>query len=126
MISEKQKTVLIDAINTASTNWQTAFNSGDAVSCAAQYKNNAVMHARPFATFTGTNEIQTFWQNLINDGFSDVEYIEPNIEALDETSVVLTSAWKMNKAHGVIYRELWVLQNDGSTMLRIDDFEAQG
>ena len=30
----------------------------------------------------------------------------------------------MNKAHGVIHRELWVLQEDGSAKLREDNFEA--
>jgi len=32
----------------------------------------------------------------------------------------------MNKADGVIHKELWVLQADGTTKLREDDFEARG
>ncbi|ESA32587.1 hypothetical protein N836_25055 [Leptolyngbya sp. Heron Island J] len=32
----------------------------------------------------------------------------------------------MNKAHGVIHKELWVLQVDGTAKLREDIFEAQG
>ncbi len=117
---------LLDAVHSASQNWKNAFNSGDAAGCAAQYEADAVMHAHPFGTFTGTEQIQAFWQNLINDGFSDVEYIEPSFEVVDSQSVLLKSGWKMNKAQGVIHKELWVLQADGSAKLREDDFEAQG
>lgn len=118
--------VVLDAVKTASEKWKNAFNSGDAAGCAAQYEADAVMHARPFGTFTGTEAIQAFWQQLIDDGFSDVDYIEPKIEVVDEASAVLTSGWKMNKAGGVIHKELWVLQPDGAAKLREDDFEAKG
>ena len=84
------------------------------------------MHARPFGSFTGTAEIQGFWQKLIEDGFSDVEYIDPRIEVVDQASAILVSGWKMNKASGVIHKELWVLQEDGTAKLREDDFEAKG
>ncbi len=122
----KTNHVLLSAVQEASENWKNAFNSGNAAGCAAQYEANAVMHARPFGTFTGTEEIQGFWSKLVADGFSDVEYIEPKLEMVDETSMLLTSGWKMNNAHGVIHRELWVLQDDGTAKLREDDFEAQG
>ena len=120
-----QQTSVLDAVKKASGQWQSAFNSGDAAGCAAQYENTAVMHARPFGTFTGTSEIQKFWQKLIDDGYADVEYVEPKIEVIDETRAVLTSGWKMNKAKGVIHKELWVLQKDGTAKLREDDFEAR-
>ena len=84
------------------------------------------MHARPFGTFTGTEQIQAFWQNLIDQGFANVEYIDPKLEAVDANSALLTSGWKMNNASGVIHKELWVLQEDGSAKLREDDFEAMG
>jgi len=116
---------LLKAVNEASTRWKFAFNSGDATGCAAQYEESAIMYARPFGTFMGSNEIQKFWQKLIDDGFSGVEYIEPKIEIIDDTSAILTSKWKMNKATGVIHKELWVLQADGTAKLREDDFEAQ-
>lgn len=115
---------VIAAVEAASERWKAAFNSGDAVGCAAQYEHDAVMHARPFGTFNGTEQIQSFWQQLINDGYGDVDYIEPDIEVVDEHSAVLVSGWKMNKAGGVIHRELWVLQSDGTAKLREDDFEA--
>lgn len=117
---------LLEAVYEASAAWVKAFNVGDAKGCAEQYEKDAVMHARPFGTFTGTSEITAFWQNLIDSGFSEVEYLDPKIEVIDENSAILTSGWKMNKASGVVHKELWVLQADGSAKLRYDDFEAQG
>ena len=125
MTTLKQRETVIDAVNLASSAWKSAFNSGDASGCAKQYEANAVMHARPFGTFTGSTEIQSFWQKLIDDGFSNVEYVNPKIEVIDETSAILTSDWKMNKASGVIHKELWVLQGDGTAKLHEDDFEAR-
>ncbi len=126
MITEDAKKVVLDALKKASEEWKAAFNSGDAAGCASQYESDAVMAAKPFGTFKGTEEIKAFWQKLIDDGFTDVEYINPQIEVIDETSAVLSSGWKMNKAEGIITKELWVLQSDGSAKLRIDEFEAQG
>ncbi len=126
MTITEQKVAVLDAVNKASAQWKSAFNSGDAESCAALYEKNAIMHARPFGTFSGTAEIQGFWKKLIDDGYSDVEYIDPKIEVIDERSAILTSDWKMNKAGGVIHKELWVLQTDGTAKLREDDFEAKG
>ena len=126
MSSEEQKAAVLEATKRASEQWKSAFNSGDAAGCAAQYEENAVMRAKPFGTFTGTTEIQAFWQKILDDGFSDVEYLEPSIKVVDETSAVLTASWKMNKAKGVIHQELWVLQEDGTAKLREDDFEAIG
>ena len=123
-IDDSRNTIL-SAVNKASNQWRSAFNSGDAKKCAEQYEENAVMHARPFGTFTGTKEIQGFWQQLIDDGFTDVEYIDPKIEIIDETCALLTSGWKMNKASGVIHKELWALQKNGAAKLREDDFEAK-
>ena len=126
MSGNDRQTAILDAAQSASQQWQAAFNSGDAAGCAAQYEDRAVMTARPFGTFTGTAEIQAFWQKLIDDGFSGVEYLEPRITVIDETSAILTSNWKMNKASGIIHKELWVLQDDGTAKLREDDFEAMG
>ena len=115
-----------EAVEAASERWKSAFNGGDAAGCAAQYEADAVMHARPFGTFRGTAEIQGFWQKLIGDGFSEVEYLDPKLEVIDGTSALLTSGWRMNKASGVIHRELWVVGEDGLARLREDDFEATG
>lgn len=84
------------------------------------------MHARPFDTYKGTDEIEAFWQKLITGGFAEVEYMEPELEVVDQQSAILKSKWKMNKAQGVIHKELWALQPDGTAKLREDDFEALG
>lgn len=126
MISEEQRKLVLSALSDASERWKMAFNKGDAEGCASQYESDAVMVAKPFGTFTGTKEITAFWQTLIDDGFSDVDYINPEIQVVDESSAVLSSGWKMNKAEGVITKELWVLQKDGTAKLRIDEFEAKG
>ena len=124
MLTNEQKNTVLEAVKTGSGLWKSAFNSGDAAGCTKQYEQDAVMHARPFGTFRGIEEIQGFWQKLIDDGFTDVNYIESTIEVIDATSAVLTSGWIMNKAKGVIHKELWVLQSDGTAKLREDDFEA--
>ncbi|WP_019506656.1 hypothetical protein [Pleurocapsa sp. PCC 7319] len=124
-MKEEQKEALLDAVNKASTQWKSAFNSGNAVGCAAQYEATAIMEAKPFGTFVGTENIKSFWQKIIDDGFSDVEYLEPKIEVVDETSAILTSGWRMNKAKGIIHKELWVLQEDGQAKLREDYFEVK-
>ncbi len=124
MVSNEQKATVLEAVNKASEQWKTAFNSGDAAGCAAQYEENAVMQAKPFGKFTGLEAIQAFWQKLIDDGYSDVEYVDPQVTVLDTNSAIITSGWKMNNAKGVIHKELWVLQDDGTAKLREDDFEA--
>ena len=124
-LSNEAREQVLQAVNIASGKWKAAFNSGDYVDCAAQYEVDAVMNAMPFGQFKGREAIQAFWQQLIADGFSDVDYVEPSIEVISENSAVLKSGWKMNKAAGVITNELWVLQNDGTAKLREDDFEAQ-
>lgn len=125
MINEQQKETLLAAVNRASTEWKSAFNAGDAVGCAAQYEANATMEAKPFGTFVGTDNIKYFWQKIIDDGFTNVEYLEPKIEVIDEKSAVLTAGWRMNKAKGIIHKELWVLQENGQAKLREDYFEAK-
>ena len=124
MLTNEQTQAVVDAVNTASAKWKLAFNSGSAAGCVEHYEKDAVMHARPFGTFTGTTEIQRFWQQLLDDGFSDVEYIDPKVDVVDETRALLTSGWKMNKAAGVIHKDLWVVQENGLAKLREDDFEA--
>ena len=125
-MSLDSKAAVIRAVKKASSAWVAAFNRGDASGCAGAYEANAVMNASPFGTFRGHGEIEAFWAQLIAGGYSDVEYIEPRIDVIDDTSAVLSARWSMNKAHGVITKELWVLQDDGEAKLREDDFEAQG
>ena len=125
-MDDEKKNELLNVVTTASQTWKSCFNSGDAAGCAGQYETTARMEARPFGVFNGTEEIQQFWQGLIDDGFAEVEYIEPEFTVVDESSVLLASKWKMNKASGVIHKELWVIQPDGTAKLREDVFEATG
>ena len=108
----------------ASKQWKTFFNQGNAAGCASMYEEGAQMVAKPFGVYKGRQQVEIFWQDLIENGFADVNYLDPKVEPIDETSTVLTSRWTMNNAQGVISRELWVLQADGSMLLREDHFEA--
>ncbi len=121
-----QNNAVISAAEAGSEKWKAAFNTGDAAACAACYEEGAVVVAKPFGTFTGRSEIEGLWAKVIGDGFCDVEYLEPEFTVESETAALLTSRWQMNNAHGVITRELWVLQPDGSALLREDHFEALG
>ena len=107
--------------------WQQAFNSQDAAGCAEKYLEDTVMEARPFGTFTGRQEIQAFWQNIIDQGFADVDYTDVVwTPAENGEGYILTSKWTMNKAFGVVHREHWVIDTDGKARLKSDDFEVQG
>ena len=125
-MTENEKNIVLSAVNVASSIWKSSFNAGDAAGCAGQYEEDATMRAEPFGTFVGRKDIQAFWQSLIDQGYSDVDYVEPELEVIDSSSAILKSNWKMNKASGVIYKEIWVLQADGSAKLRDDYFEATG
>ena len=115
---------LIELTKQASEQWKAYFNQGDAAGCTSMYEKDAQMHAAPFGVFHGHEQIQAFWQNLIEQGFADVAYFETDIQCVDESTTLLSSKWTMNKAQGVITKELWVLQQDGTMRLREDSFEA--
>nr|WP_211318305.1 isochorismatase [Photobacterium sanctipauli] len=115
-----------EAFLTGIKNWQQAFNKQDAKGCAEQYQSDTTMHARPFGTFNGTEEIQAFWQNIIDSGYKDVDYQETTWEKKSDTCYILRSKWTMNKAFGVVHEEHWELQDDGTAKLAYDDFEVQG
>ena len=116
---------LIEKTREASQQWQSYFNQGDAAGCASMYEQTADMQAKPFGYYQGQKDIEAFWQQLINQGYTDISYLEPSIEVIDKQTTLLTSHWTMNNARGVITRELWVLQADGQMRLREDHFEAQ-
>jgi ketosteroid isomerase-like protein len=125
MSNKNDNTKILFAVNLASNRWQLAFNKGDYKECTEQYEENAVMNVEPFGRYEGKEEIMAFWKNLVEDGFNNVEYLQPRIDVIDETSAVLTAEWKMNKAAGTISKELWVLQSDGTAKLKEDNFEVQ-
>jgi len=106
--------------------WQQAFNNQDAAGCAAQYEENAEMRAKPFGTFIGRKAIEEFWQGIIDQGFADVAYTEVNWEPIGDDGYLLSSKWTMNKVFGVVHREHWKIQADGSALLADDEFEVLG
>ena len=125
-LNEVESNALVDAVLAASERWRSAFNRGDAKAAAAQYEEDAWMHASPLANVRGRDAIEQFWQQLVEQGFAEVEYVEPSLTLLSATSARLGSGWRMNNAQGVITNELWVIQDDGSALLREDEFEVQG
>ncbi|WP_300035701.1 nuclear transport factor 2 family protein [uncultured Roseobacter sp.] len=113
------------AVATASRQWRDAFNAGDAAGAAAMYEEDAVMVAEPFGTFEGREAIQAFWTQLVEGGFDDVVYFNTTtVVAQDLETAVVSAEWRMNKAHGIITKELWALQPDGTALLREDHFEV--
>lgn len=115
-----------EAAIAGSEKWKTSFNSGDGEACAKCYEEGAIMVATPFGEFIGKEKIAAFWVDLISQGFTDVVYIDRKIEIVDEKSAIISADWKMNKANDIITKELWVLQENGTALLREDHFEAQG
>ncbi len=118
-----EKNNLIKIVSYTSEQWKAYFNSGNADGCASCYEENAVIVSKTLGNFTGREEIKNFWSKIISDGFSDVKYIDPIIYIIDDEHVILTSKWKMNKAQGVIFKELWIVTSDGKALLREDHFE---
>ncbi|GLO63132.1 hypothetical protein MACH09_36400 [Vibrio sp. MACH09] len=117
---------VLDACKEGIALWQQAFNSQNAAGCAAQYTQDSIMNARPFGEFKGREAIESFWQNIIDQGFADVEYEDVEWQPHPEGGYILTSSWTMNKAFGVVHREHWVIEEDGCARLISDDFEVQG
>ena len=106
--------------------WQKAFNNQDAAGCAAQYTENCIMEAKPIGTFKGREEIQGCWQNIMDQGFANVEYSNVNWAPAEDGGYILTSSWEMNKAFGVVHHEHWIVEQDGKARLKSDTFEIQG
>ncbi len=113
------------AVAKASRAWREAFNAGDADAAAALYEEDAVMVVVPSGTFEGRDAIRAFWANIIANGFDDVVYYNTTTSVLDQslTTARVSAHWKMNKAQGIITKELWALQPDGRALLREDHFE---
>jgi ketosteroid isomerase-like protein len=106
--------------------WKIAFNHQDAAGCAAQYAEDAIMEAQPFGVFEGRKAIQAFWQNIIDQGFKDVNYTNMVWQSDNDTGYILMADWTMNKAFGVVHKEVWQLQADGQARLTYDKFEVIG
>ncbi|MDN3612147.1 nuclear transport factor 2 family protein [Vibrio ostreicida] len=117
---------VLDACQAGIDAWKSAFNLQDAKGCAQQYAEEAVMVAKPFGTFEGRQQIEAFWQHIVDEGFKDVAYTEITWKKVDDSNYVLSSKWTMNKAYGLVHKEVWTLQNDGKARLTYDEFEVLG
>ncbi len=113
-----------EAVKRASEKWQSSFNRRDSRGCSLCYEEYALMVASPLGSFKGRDAIQAFWQKLIEGGFTDVTYVDPKIEVIDDRTAILSADWTMNKAKGLITKELWIIQPDGTALLQEDYFEA--
>ena len=105
-LSEAESAKVIESVEKASNAWIAAFNSGDAASAANLYEADTQMIALPFGTFIGRESIQAFWEDIIAKGFTDVRYIEPKIDVVNNRTAIISSKWQMNKAFGVVTKEL--------------------
>jgi len=117
---------ILDLCKAGISAWQKAFNNQNAAGCAAQYTQDCIMEAKPLGIFKGQEEIQACWQNIIDQGFTNVEYSNVDWQLVEEGGYILTSNWQMNKAFGVVHREHWIVEQDGKARLKSDSFEIQG
>lgn len=117
---------ILDLCKEGISAWKTAFNNQDAAGCAAQYTEDCIMEAKPLGVFKGREEILGCWQNIIDQGFTNVEYSNVKWEAAEGEGFILTSNWEMNKAFGVVHREHWIVEADGKARLKSDSFEILG
>ena len=117
-------TTLRNEVFKASQEWIAHFNKGDTDACVEGYLPEAVMEAKPFGTFTGTQEIDDFWRPFMASGATDLAYQDVLVEIIDETTAHLSSRWSMNVGRGVITLEQWVKQSNGSWLLAHDAFEV--
>lgn len=124
--SAARETALSIAVAEGSLAWRNAFNAGDAVSAAEMYEEDAILVVKPFGAFKGREAIQAFWTDVISQGFDDVVYLNTTTHVVDQTltAASISADWKMNNAKGVIIDELWVLQPDGTALMREGHFEV--
>jgi len=124
-MSDTDREKIIEQALKSSRNWITNFNNGNARACIDAYTSDAVMNAKPFGTYKGIQEIESFWKPFIESGAGELEYSNVSAAIENETTVLLTADWKMNVGRGIITQERWVKQKDGKWLLEFDDFEVQ-
>lgn len=124
-MSDTNREKIIEQALKSSRNWITNFNNGNARACIDAYTSDAVMNAKPFGTYKGIQEIESFWKPFIESGAGELEYSNVSAAIENETTVLLTADWKMNVGRGIITQERWVKQKDGKWLLEFDDFEVQ-
>ncbi len=124
-MSDTNREKMIEQVLNSSRNWIANFNNGNARACIDAYTNDAVMNAKPFGTYKGIGEIESFWKPFIETGAGELEYSNVSAAIENETTVLLTADWKMNVGRGIVIQERWVKQKDGNWLLEFDDFEVQ-
>lgn len=107
-----------------SRQWIASFNQGDVDACVAAYKPDAIINAKPYGSFQGTESIDGFWRPFMEAGAGDVVYSNVQVRAIDDQTVVLSADWSMNVGSGIITLERWEKQPDGKWLLDQDDFEV--
>ena len=55
-----------------------------------------------------------------------MNYTDVLWEPEGDDGYILIAKWTMNKAFGVVHKEHWAMQSDGSAKLISDCFEVQG
>ncbi len=107
-----------------SRQWIASFNRGDVDACVAGYKSDAVVNAKPYGSFQGTEAIDGFWRPFMGSGAGDLVYSNVQVRAIDDQTVVLSADWSMNVGSGVTTLERWEKQPDGEWLLEQGDFEV--
>ncbi|WP_419533922.1 YybH family protein [Endozoicomonas sp.] len=115
---------IFPAVESASRAWRMAFNSGDLIGFSAFYEKNAVLHISPFGSYSGVDEIKAFWQSLIDQDLKVLEYFGIQMTRVAGDQIILRGSWTMNKASGLIHKELWALQDNGYVLMREAELEA--
>jgi ketosteroid isomerase-like protein len=122
-MTDFDKDKIVEKVLELSAKWIESFNEGDAEACIAVYRNCAVLSAKPFGTFTGTEEIESFWRPLMGGSLGDLEYYNVKVEVIDENTAHLSAEWKLNLGRGEVTKDVWVKQPDGGWLVDESNFE---
>ncbi len=114
---------IINDFKIHSENWIANFNNANFKECIDAYTEDAIMIVKNVGEFNGKKEIAGFWTELTKTA-NLIEYSNTNIKVIDETTIHLSSDWKMNIGEGIITLEEWKKQPDGSWKLTQDEFEV--
>eukprot|EP01095_Lingulamoeba_sp_RSL-Kostka_P006545 TRINITY_DN2057_c0_g1_i1.p1 TRINITY_DN2057_c0_g1~~TRINITY_DN2057_c0_g1_i1.p1 ORF type:complete len:126 (-),score=45.59 TRINITY_DN2057_c0_g1_i1:184-561(-) len=102
--------------------WIENFNAGNVDACIDAYLDDCILIVKDVGEFNGKEAIAGFWKELTKTA-NHIEYSNTVINVINETTVHLSSDWKMNIAEGIITLEEWVKQEDDSWKLSKDEFQ---
>ncbi|MCR9122148.1 MAG: alpha/beta fold hydrolase [Phyllobacteriaceae bacterium] len=115
---EKARNLAIKARN----GWADAINAGDADAAADFYAPNAIVKAGRFGMLTGRPALRNFWAEMIEQGATDARLFDTSVRVIDESTVGITSGWRMNVGEGRITTEIWRILPDDTAVLRRGEF----